>query len=177
MAILFYLSALIAVLATLLVITARNAIHALLYLIVSLLSVAMVFYVLGAPLVAALEVIIYAGAILVLFVFVTMMLNVGPQTAMQEYYQTRPQAWIGPAVLALVLMVELVYVLWHQPALGSPAAVVPAKVVGIALLGPYLLGLEMASVVLLSGLIGAYHLGRRLRQREEMEEGDERGAR
>ena len=55
--------------------------HALLYLIVSLLAVAIVFYVLGAPFAAALEVIVYAGAIMVLFVFVMMMLNLGKAAA------------------------------------------------------------------------------------------------
>ena len=74
----FYLAAVIAILATVMVITRLNAVHALLYLIVSLLSVAVVFYTLGAPFIAALEVIIYAGAIMVLFVFVVMMLNLGP---------------------------------------------------------------------------------------------------
>ncbi len=62
-----------------LAITRLVAVHALLYLIVSLLAVAVVFYTMGAPLVAALEVIIYAGAIVVLFVFVVMMLNLGTQ--------------------------------------------------------------------------------------------------
>ena len=66
-------------LATLRVITHTRAVHALLYFIVSLLAVAVIFYVLGAPMAAALEVIIYAGAIMVLFVFVVMMLNLGPQ--------------------------------------------------------------------------------------------------
>ena len=61
-----------------------NAVHALLYLIVSLLAVAVVFYVLGAPFVAALEVIIYAGAIMVLFVFVVMMLNLGEHAVSME---------------------------------------------------------------------------------------------
>ena len=71
-----YISGFVAIISTLMVITRKNAVHALLYLIVSLLSVALVFFVLGAPFVAALEVIIYAGAIMVLFVFVIMMLNV-----------------------------------------------------------------------------------------------------
>ena len=71
----FYLSAAVAVAATLMVVTRASAVHALLYLIVSLLAVAVVFFVLGAPFVAALEVIIYAGAVMVLFVFVIMMLN------------------------------------------------------------------------------------------------------
>ena len=60
-----------------LTITRLNAVHALLYLVVSLLAVAVAFYTMGAPLVAALEVIIYAGAIMVLFIFVVMMLNLG----------------------------------------------------------------------------------------------------
>ena len=77
MNILFYLAALVAVVATAMVITRLNTVHALLYMIVSLLALALVFYTLGAPFVAALEIIIYAGAIMVLFVFVVMMLNLG----------------------------------------------------------------------------------------------------
>ena len=70
MNLLFYLSALVAVISTFMVVTRKSAVHALLYLIVSLLAVALIFFSLGAPFVAALEVIIYAGAIMVLFVFV-----------------------------------------------------------------------------------------------------------
>ncbi|MCB1617962.1 MAG: NADH-quinone oxidoreductase subunit J, partial [Pseudomonadales bacterium] len=65
----FYLSAAVALLATLGVIIARNPVHALLYLVVSLLAVAMIFFAIGAPFAGALEVIVYAGAIMVLFVF------------------------------------------------------------------------------------------------------------
>ena len=68
----FYLSGAVAVAATLMAVTRASAVHALLYLIVSLLAVAIIFFVLGAPFVAALEVIIYAGAVMVLFVFVIM---------------------------------------------------------------------------------------------------------
>ena len=78
--ILFYITGAIAVLATVLVITRMNAVHSLLYLITSLLAIAMIFFLLGAPFVAMLEVIIYAGAIMVLFVFVIMMLNLGQRS-------------------------------------------------------------------------------------------------
>jgi NADH-quinone oxidoreductase subunit J len=78
----FYLAAVVAVLATVMALTRLNAVHALLYLIVSLLAVSLVFFTLGAPFIAALEVIIYAGAIMVLFVFVIMMLNLGPQSTL-----------------------------------------------------------------------------------------------
>ena len=80
----FYSSAAIAILATVLMLTRLNTVHALLYLVVSLLAVAIVFYVLGAALAAALEVIIYAGAIMVLFVFVVMLLNLGEKTVEAE---------------------------------------------------------------------------------------------
>ena len=97
MIILFYISAFIAVLATFLVITRTNAVHALLYLIVSLLAVALIFFTLGAPFVAALEVIIYAGAIMVLFIFVIMMLNLGGEATKQEASLLTPGIWIGPS--------------------------------------------------------------------------------
>ena len=77
--------------------TRLNAVHALLYLVVSLLAVAVVFYAFGAPFVAALEVIIYAGAIMVLFVFVVMMLNFGQSATATERSWLTPAMWIGPA--------------------------------------------------------------------------------
>ena len=157
----FYLAAAVAVASTATVITRLNAVHALLYLIVSLLSVALVFFTLGAPFVAALEVIIYAGAIMVLFVFVMMMLNLGPQTTEQERQWLSPKAWSGPTILVAVLLAELVYVLAQEGGQLTSAGSVSPKEVGIALFGPYLLGVELASMVLLAGLVGAYHLGRR----------------
>ena len=69
--ILFYISAAVALAATILAMTRTNAIHALIYLIVSLLAIAVIFFLIGAPFAAALEVVIYAGAIMVLFVFVS----------------------------------------------------------------------------------------------------------
>jgi len=158
----FYIASAVAVVATLLVITRLNAVHALLYLIVSLLSVALIFFTLGAPFVAALEVIVYAGAIMVLFVFAIMMLNLGPQATDQERQWLQPGMWIGPAVLAAILLVEVVYVLARGAGVapGAGGAVDPQQV-GMALYGPYALGVELASMLLLAGLVGAYHLGRR----------------
>jgi len=156
----FYISGGIAVLATLMVITRLNAVHALLYLIVSLLSVAVIFFLLGAPFAAALEVIVYAGAIMVLFVFVVMMLNLGPSAMAQESRWLKHRMWRGPSALAAVLLAELVYMALCG---SSPftAAVVGSKAVAVVLFGPYLLGVELASLLLLAGLVGAYHLGRR----------------
>ena len=156
----FYVSAGIAVVSTLMVITRLNAVHALIYMIISLLAVAVIFYTLGAPFAAALEVIIYAGAIMVLFVFVVMMLNLGPAALDQERRWLRPKMWLGPSVLVIVLLVELIYMIAGvHPSAG--AKVVGSKQLGVTLFGPYLLGVELASMLLLAGLVGAYHLGLR----------------
>jgi NADH-quinone oxidoreductase subunit J len=160
MTIIFYIAALVAVLSTILVITRTNTVHALLYLIVSLLAVAMIFYVLGAPFVAALEVIIYAGAIMVLFIFVIMMLNLGGAHAKEEALLLTPGIWKGPAILCLILAMELIYTFTLDAAHLSAITEITPKQVGIALLGPYVLGVELASMLLLAGLVGAYHLGR-----------------
>ena len=157
----FYISAAVALWSTFMVITRLNAAHALLYLIVSLLAVAVIFFALGAPFVAALEVIIYAGAIMVLFVFVIMMLNLGPHAVAQESVWLRPQTWIGPTLLGLVLLGELVYVFLKHGTLLFAAEEVTPQQVGLALFGPYVVGVELASILLLAGLVGAYHLGRR----------------
>ncbi len=160
MNVLFYIAASIAVISTLMVIIQLNPVHALLYLVVSLLSIALIFLLLGAQFAAALEVIIYAGAIMVLFVFVVMMLNLGPQSVGDERRWLPARLWPGPLLLSAALLAELVYVLAGG---GHPVGMreVGPKEVGLALYGPYLLGVELASLLLLSGLIGAYHLGRR----------------
>ncbi|MBD9416002.1 NADH-quinone oxidoreductase subunit J [Pseudomonas sp. PDM16] len=157
----FYLAAGVAVASTVMVITGTNPVHALLNLIVSLLAVASTFFALGAPFAGALEIIVYAGAIMVLFVFVVMMLNLGPAASEQEKQWLKPGIWTGPAILSLLLLGQLLYALFASP---SGAAIgletVDAKAVGISLFGPYLLVVELASMLLLAALVAAYHLGR-----------------
>ena len=159
MNVVFYLSAAIAVIATILVVTRVNAMHALLYLIVSLLAVAIIFYTLGAPFIAALEVIVYAGAIMVLFIFAIMLLNLGPHSEEQERIWMRATGWAGPVILAALLLAEIIYIIiGRSPTIGSGQPIQPAAV-GAALYGPYLIGVELASILLLAALVGAYHLG------------------
>jgi NADH-quinone oxidoreductase subunit J len=158
MLITFYVAGAIAVLSTVLVITRLNAVHALLYLVISLLAVAIVFYTLGAPFVAALEVIIYAGAIMVLFIFVMMMLNLGDRATRMEGSWLAPGSWVGPAILAAVLLIELGFTLAGAGP-STEAHGVDPKQVALALYGPYLLGVELVSMLLLAGIVGAYHLG------------------
>ena len=157
----FYVAAAVAVLATALAVTRANAVHALLYLIVSLLAVAVIFFVLGAPFVAALEVIIYAGAIMVLFVFVVMMLNTGPAALVQERAWLQPALWSGPAGLALILLAEVLVLVFKASAAAPAAVSLTPRQVSLALFGPYVLGVELASMLLLAALVGVYHLGRR----------------
>ncbi len=164
MTLVFYLSGAVAIAATVLMVTRVNAVHALLYLTVSLLAVALVFYTLGAPFVAALEVIIYAGAIMVLFVFVMMMLNLGERATRVERRWVAPGAWSGPAILAAILVGELAYLLAGGAGTTANATSVNPEQVGTTLFGPYLLGVELASMLLLGGLVGAYHLGQESRR-------------
>lgn len=163
MMVIFYLSSAVAIIATILVITRLNAVHALLYLIVSLLAVAIIFFLLGAPFVAALEVIIYAGAIMVLFVFVMMMLNLGVEATEQERRWLHPKMFIGPAILAAILAGEFLFLLTRGIAETPVGRMVEPKEVGISLYTTYFIGVELAAMLLLAGLVGAYHLGRQLK--------------
>ena len=158
----FYLSAGVAVAATLLVITHTRAVHALLYLVTSLLAISMCMFSLGAPFAGVLEIIVYAGAIMVLFVFVVMMLNLGTAQE-QERQWMKPMTWVGPLLLSAGQMVVF-YLALHGiegTILGEP---ITAKQVGISLYGPYVLAVELASLLLLAGLVAAYHLGRETRR-------------
>jgi NADH-quinone oxidoreductase subunit J len=156
----FYIASAIAIIATVMVITRHNLIHALLYLVVSFLAIAVVFYLLGASFMAALEVIIYAGAIVVLIIFVIMMLNLKAEAVEQERQWMKGGILIGPAILSLVLLVELFYIISEVGISAQEHHVVDAKAVGISLYGPYVIGVELCGILLMSGIVGAYHLGR-----------------
>jgi NADH-quinone oxidoreductase subunit J len=164
----FYIAGAVAVVSTALMLTRLHIVHALLYLIVSLLGVAVVFALLGATFVAALEIIVYAGAIMVLFVFVVMMLNLGAPEAEMERSWLAPGIWVGPVVLACILIMEVLYLARGSGASLGAGAVEP-KQVGIALFGPYLIGVELASMLLLAGVVGAYHLGYRKVEKREIQ--------
>jgi NADH-quinone oxidoreductase subunit J len=157
----FYSAVIIAILASIMVISGKNAVHALLYLIVSLLSVAVIFYLLGAPFIAALEIIIYAGAIMVLFIFVVMMLNLGPEAVSQEKNWLSGKKWIGPAVLAGILFIEFFYIITANDQVATTITTIGPKQVSLSLFSTYLLGVELAAMLLMSAIIGAYHLGQR----------------
>lgn len=156
----FYIAAAVAIVSTVMVVTQYNMIHALLYLVVSFLAISVVFFVLGAPFMAALEIIIYAGAIVVLIIFVIMMLNLNKEAAQQEKAWLTPSIWIGPSILSSILLLELVYILTVAKMPQMNYSPVEAKAVGMSLYGPYVLGVQLSGILLMAGIVGAYHLGR-----------------
>ncbi len=159
----FYIAAGVALLSTILAISGKNAIHALLFLILSLLSISVIFYILGAPFIAALEVIIYAGAIMVLFIFVIMMLNIGIEREVEKKW-LYPKMWIIPGILSAILLVDFIYML-NITELGVTAGrIILPKQVGISLFTTYLLGVEISGMILLAGIVGAYHIGKQRRK-------------
>ena len=156
----FYIASFIAVIATLMVISRHNIIHALLYLVVSFMAIAVVFYIIGAPFMAALEVIIYAGAIVVLIIFVIMMLNLKAEAVEQERLWLTRGILVGPAILSLILLAELLYIMTAGETGDATYQTVDAKAVGMSLYGPYVIGVELSGILLMAGIVGAYHLGR-----------------
>lgn len=174
MNLLFYASAIVAIIAGVLVITRPNAMHALLYLILLFLAIALILFTLGAPFVAALQVIIYAGAIMVLFVFAIMILNLGPVQEEQEKEWLAGGIWIPPLILAAILLGLTAYALFSATGPGPilQGKAVGPKEVGLSLFQKYLLGVELASLLLLAGLVSAFHFGAFLRAWRTESDGD-----
>jgi NADH-quinone oxidoreductase subunit J len=166
----FYVAAAIAIVTTLLVITHKNAVEALLYLALSLIAIAVIFFDLGAPFIAALEVIVYAGSIIVLFIFVVMMLNLGKQATIAEAKLLKPRMWIAPSILAAILVGEVAYLLASGNAQMRAVHAINPKEVGAAMYGPYLIGVELSSMLLMGALVGAYHLGWRRQFKTETQD-------
>jgi NADH-quinone oxidoreductase subunit J len=163
--IIFYLSAVVAIVSSFLVITRQDAVHALLYLVASFMAVALMIFTLGAPFIAILEVIVYAGAIMVLFLFAVMLLNPVLQASENKRQTIKGGGWIGPAFFSLILLGELIYILanGHNPV--PPGQVIDPLQVGTTLFSTYLIGVELASILLLAALVGANHIGQ---QRKEL---------
>ncbi|VFP79515.1 NADH-quinone oxidoreductase subunit J [Candidatus Erwinia haradaeae] len=155
----FYICGFFSILFTICSITHIEPIHSLLYLIASLLTVSGIFFSLGAYFAGALEIIIYAGAILVLFVFVVMMLNFDKAWREKEKDWITLRMCLGPGFLAFLLFVILSYAILDNPDKGIIFSIIDSKQVGIKLFGPYIVGVELISMLLLSGLIVGYHIG------------------
>jgi len=91
---------------------------------------------------------------------VIMMLNLKGEAIEQEKQWLTPTVWIGPAILSFILLGDLVYVLVVGQSGSSVVQMVDSKAVGRALYGQYILAVELSGMLLMAGIVGAYHLGR-----------------
>ncbi|HET6421012.1 MAG TPA: NADH-quinone oxidoreductase subunit J [Geobacteraceae bacterium] len=154
----FYILAAVVVIATFFSVREKHPVHAIIYLATSFFALAVIFYLLAAPLVAAFEVIIYAGAIMVLFLFVIMMLDLGrPEKAMLPGKRDR-----GIALLLSAVTLAAVITLAVHRSVSMPAAP-PMRIHDFAafLFSRYGFAVEVVSMQLLFALVGALYLGRR----------------
>jgi NADH-quinone oxidoreductase subunit J len=156
--IIFYILAVTAVIATVLAITEKHPVHAILFLVTSLFSMATIFYLLMAPLVAVFEVILYAGAIMVLFLFVIMMLDLGhPEKGLSPHWKE----WLPALLLTAVSIGSLVLVIIARHAVDTASTVMPTiHEVAVRLFQEHGLAVELVSLQLLFALVGALYLGR-----------------
>ncbi|MBE0574533.1 MAG: NADH-quinone oxidoreductase subunit J [Desulfuromonadales bacterium] len=164
--VLFYILGFTMLAATLLCITRRNPVHAVIYLVAGLFALALMFYLLGAPLVAAWQVIVYAGAIMVLFLFIIMMLGLAPQDVPEG---PSWQRWGPLALLSSSIMICTLLLIFKDPMAGQQIDdfYLAPQVLGEALFSRYALAVEIVSFQLLFATIGAYMLGRPLPKGED----------
>jgi len=155
----FYILAAATILSTFMAITRREMVHAVVYLVLSFFCLALIFFMMGAPLVAALEVLVYAGAIMVLFLFIVMMLEMGtPKRRLTPYWKV----WGPAAALAAVILACTALLLTSTPEAVpvAGAGYITPRAFGKALYNTQALAVEAVSLLLLFALVGALYLGR-----------------
>jgi NADH-quinone oxidoreductase subunit J len=158
---LFYICAALAVLAAVSVVAHHTPVYSALSLIVVLCSLAVVYLLLGAEFIAVLQVIVYAGAIMVLFIFVIMLLNAGRET---PTHRSRMARWLG-VPLVTAFLVEILFAIWQQFPAGStrPATALNAgpTAIGRLLFRNYVLPFEVTSILILVAILGAVVLAKK----------------
>jgi NADH-quinone oxidoreductase subunit J len=167
--ILFYGFAAVAVLASLLVIAQRNPIYSVLFLIASFGALSGLYVLLDAPFVAMIQIIVYAGAIMVLFLFVVMLLNAPHEDTEEDLERgvrlpASPGIKIFGSLLAVLLVAELLWALVgdgrRSQGFGGEA-VSSVSAIGYALFTDYAFPFEVTSILILVALVGAVVLARR----------------
>jgi len=159
--IIFLLTGAVILGSALMVVTTRNLLHAALWLVVTLFGVAVLYAILQANFLAVVQVVIYIGAIAILFIFAVMLTR---RELMEKGRQTSSSWWI-PALLGLVILIGLVFLILSVPGVDHTAAIMPAgldtvQALGTALVSPdaYVLPFEVASVLMLAALVGAVYV-------------------
>lgn len=153
----FYLFAAVVVGLTLLAVTARHPVHAVVYLAGSFFTMGLIFYLLNSPLLAVFEVLLYAGAILMLLLFVVLMVDLA------EPVRSRPAAReLATAVaLAMVIAAASIFLVLRQEPAPPPQAQLSIQGLAELLFGKHGLAVEIVSLQLLLALVGALYLGRK----------------
>jgi NADH-quinone oxidoreductase subunit J len=169
--VLFYLFGSVAVLSSLAVVTQRNPMHSVLLLIGSFVALAGLYINLDSPFTAVTQIIVYAGAIMVLFLFVVMLLNAPSEDTPSPYGPAYVTLTTGPrrafALLSVILLVELAlamrqFVSASQPSgPGAAAHVSSVRQLGIAIFTDYSLAFEATSVLILVAMVGAVVLAKK----------------
>jgi NADH-quinone oxidoreductase subunit J len=158
---LFYFLSFLAILCGLMVILEKNPIHSVLYLVITFFAIAGHYILLNAQFLAAVHIIVYAGAIMVLFLFVIMLLNLNKETEPHKPIAVKFAAVIS----AGILLVVLVGALRGTTSLPAPemanANIGLVKNLGKVLFNQFLLPFEIASILFLAAMVGAVMLGKR----------------
>ncbi|HEY1408715.1 MAG TPA: NADH-quinone oxidoreductase subunit J [Promineifilum sp.] len=165
--VLFIILAAVAVVAALGMLLSRNAVHSALYLVVNFMTVAVFYLLLNAPFIAMTQIIVYAGAIIVLFLFVIMLLGAdrlrGVSGVAEEFLGSERYHRYGAILLALVLVGVFAYLLL-QGAVGStdlgPLTDASPQALGIELFQSYVFPFEVTGVILLAAIVGVVIFGR-----------------
>jgi NADH-quinone oxidoreductase subunit J len=150
---------------SLLVVTRKNPVHSVLWMLVLFIHIAGLYLFLNAEFLAAIQIIVYAGAILVLFLFVIMLLNLKKEETVKKYQAQWPVG-AGIGVILLVFLISIVGKITVLPALGKYSIdAVQAEghimIIGKVLYTKYLLPFEIASIILLVAIIGAVVLAKK----------------
>ena len=155
---LFYILAVTTVIGTILAITEKHPVHAIVYLVTSFFSLATIFFLLAAPLVAMFEVIIYAGAVMVLFMFVIMMLDLGRT---DEARRPALKQWLLPIVLGGIILASVGTIVAGYAAAPHAAGTLTIRDFTVTLFRKYGVAVEIISMQLLFAVVGALYLGRK----------------
>ncbi|HXE75466.1 MAG TPA: NADH-quinone oxidoreductase subunit J [Candidatus Xenobia bacterium] len=159
----FWLLAATAVVSAVLVITRRNPVHSAIFLIITLLSLALLYLQLSAEFLAAVQIILYIGGIMVLFLFVIMLVRLDIVT----YQAPFNRQWHVAGLAALILLAEFALVFYRSRTLPTVAEAPPTilqpntEQIGVTLFQNYLLPFEIASLLLLVAMVGAVLMARR----------------
>ena len=160
----FFALSTLAMVSAIMVITQRNAVHSAIWLIVTLFSVAGIFLMLHAEFLFAVQIILYVGGIMVLFLFVIMLVNLDVAAKQAQF----SRQWLVASLVALALTAELVYVLYRgrgelppAPAAAATVTLSNTQLVAQGLYQNYMLPVEIASLLLLVAMVGAVVMAKR----------------